>query len=479
MTFAEYINKFRSVKIIHDIIHRIDYSYIAEFFRFIGILVCEEILIEPQGEKDKNTEIEKKTKYSAQIYVGEREIDQNVADKIGLGVEQYSKLISELPLETINLYDDWELSVGEECEQNDIFSRKVIGHLSNESQKNLLLRVLTKVLESAFGSDDSEGIKAGAVWQLIDIYVDRKLWLHSMNLQYYTKKASKAVSDAKEAFRMSCADLEKDFSERKFGMEKYLYQYALLWCEVKVNLACYFGKEILYYPIDKLSEKCRQFCVDYPRFSNAKVLLGLCYEPSASNVNEALLAFNDALQDVGKECFSAPIYYWMGKYYESFPSRKKDAQKCYQLANRSKIKFRTYFKLAVSERNDGNYDATVELFQCIIDKLNLKMQMDFADPLELEYLFKSYTQQCYAYNKAGRHMKAIKAGENAIKILDQRIDDNAYFEIFYKDEAQVYREILKSRCNLKMVYILLTDSCGKIFDTENMEYYQSKAQNCE
>lgn len=60
MTFTECINKFRSIKIIHDIIHRIDYSYIAEFFRFIGILVCEEILVEPGKEKSRNTDIEKK-----------------------------------------------------------------------------------------------------------------------------------------------------------------------------------------------------------------------------------------------------------------------------------------------------------------------------------------------------------------------------------------------------------------------------------
>ncbi len=479
MTFTECINKFRSIKIIHDIIHRIDYSYIAEFFRFIGILVCEEILVEPGKEKSRNTDIEKKTKYSVQIYVGERRIERVTAGKIELSVEQYDKLIAGLAPETINLYDDLEWPAGETCKKNDIFSKRVISHLSNEAQKGVLLRTLAKVLESAFGSDGSEGIKAEAVRELIDIYVDRKLWLHSMNLQYYTKRASKAVSDAKEAFQKSHADVAKILSERKFGIEKYLYRYALLWCEIKVNAACDFGREILYYSIDKLSARCKQLCMDYPGFSNAQVLLGLCYEPSASNVNEALLALNGALQGMKEECFSAPIYYWMGKHYESFPSKKEEAYKCYELANRSKVKFRTYFKLAVFERNGGNYRAAVDLFQKIIDKLKLKMSMEFVDPLELEYLIKSYTQQCYAYNKAGEHVNAIKTGKKAIELKDQSINNNVYFKVFYQDEAQVYEEILKSRCNLKMVYLLLTDSCGKILDIENMKHYQSMAQKCE
>ena len=36
----------KSVMLIHEIAHRMDFSYLAEMFRFLGVFVCEGIMLE-------------------------------------------------------------------------------------------------------------------------------------------------------------------------------------------------------------------------------------------------------------------------------------------------------------------------------------------------------------------------------------------------------------------------------------------------
>lgn len=448
MAFVECLNKFRSVKIYHDIIHRINFTYLAEFFRFMGVLVCEEIIVEAQDNQEK-TEIEKNTLYDIHIYVGNKKINKEEEKELGISAKNYEVLIAKLPEQTIYFCDLFATQTIQE--KADVFSEKVISNCTEKDQKNIMGGFLDKVfavISSGMGQSQSE---AAWVQKLVDIYVEQKIWLHSMNLQYYTKRKSSVASAAKRAF-LDCHEMVKELIDKNPDREiGRFYRYALLWCEVKVNIACDFNGEILYFFKENISERCKQLCEDYPDFTNAKVLLGLCYEPFPQTMNDAMIAFEDALQGVGDECFAAPIHYWRGKRYETRTDEREEAKKCYQQANASKPKFRTYFKLAVFARNEGDYDKTVELFEKIVEKLKMKMQMKYADPLELEYLFKAYTQQCYAYDKAGRWSDAVLVGEKAIRIKEKNIDENYYFDVFYGKEAKTYRDIVKERLNLDMV----------------------------
>lgn len=448
MAFTEHLNKFRSVKIYHDIIHRINFAYLAEFFRFIGILVCEEIIVEPPDSQEK-TEIERNTQYNAHIYVGNKEISEEAERELGISAEAYKVLTAKLPKQTVYLCDFFPGQ--EKSVENDVYSEKVISNCSEKDQRDIMGHFLKKVFSVLFSDLDQSQIETAWIQKLIDIYVEQKIWLHSMNLQYYTKRKSCAASLAKEAFLGSHEMIKALLGEKTDREIERFYRYAFLWCEVKVNVACDFNDEIIYFFKENISERCKRFCDDYPDFVNAKVLQGLCYEPFPQTVGDALSAFKDALQGIGDECFAAPVHYWRGKRYEIYADMQDKALKCYENANCAKPKFRTNFKLAIFARNNGDYEKTIELFGKIIDKLKMKMDMKYADPLELEYLFKAYTQQCYAYHKEGKWQEAVQAGEKATGIKEKNIDENHFFDVFYGEEAEKYREVIKERLNLNMV----------------------------
>lgn len=458
MPSIDYIKKFRSIKIIHDTLHRIDFCYLTEFFRFIGLLVCEEN-IWALLEYEDTTDIERNTAYSVNLYVGNRKPDLMCLEKTGITKEEYENYIRKLPGKTVYLYDIIQNAVSEDEERH----MECICHYNQEKQIILLNDILSQLLDIVFEGEQN-ALKKDCLKKLIEIYVNQKIWFYSMNLQYFTKRESKATIDAKKAF-IDSHDYVKEIQHiwKETDIE-YIYEYAMLWCEVRANAACDFPNGIPYYPIESLSERCIQYCRKYPEFDNARILLGLCYEPSLKHANDALIAFNEVIQNVENECFLASVYYWMGKRYETFGDREKETKLCYERANQCKLKFRTYFKLAVIARNEGDYDKTINLFQKIITKLDLKLYLHLIDPLELEYLFKAYTQQSYAYLQIGKYDKAIETGKKALTVKKTEIKESKYFDEFYGDLANQYREILSERLNCDTANGLVKESENRRFE---------------
>lgn len=475
--------KFRSVNITHDILHRIDFFYIAELFRFMGILVCENILLDGDG---KGENLERKdaqsTIYSAEIFVGKHSINAAEAGALGCSVEEYQNQLKVLSDKTIYLYNNKYIQAQLALQNaGDFLPRFILCHENCNMQKSILSVFFVDVLNSVYTESDEEGVSAGQLKKLIDIYVDNELWLHSMNMQYYAQRKSEAISKAKENFLSAYEALRKVLKDKStMKAEKRLYEYALLWCEVKINNACNYGKEILYFPLEDLAKDCRDLCASYPDFSNAKVLTGLCYEPSSNSANEALAAFESALKELQGECFSSAVYYWMGKRYEPYSNRKELAIKAYSLAYQKKPKFRNIFKLAVAAKDSGDNEKALERFDEILEKLKLKEKLYFLDPLEIEYQFKICVQKCYIYYRDDNVIAAIKAGEEAVRIKNvvdnQEINntENMFFDKFYGEGSDEYRKILSERFSVNVVYRMLSESYSKIFKEDKAREYREK-----
>ena len=460
----------KSVRVIHDILHRLDFIYLVELFRFFGILVCEDILTEEEkGKKAADTD------YDAVIYVGRKEITEKQADLLHIAKEKYQNLVNEICSDAVWFYDCVaEVIEGPESGsvplENEGYPLPVGEYLNNGQQVALYGSILKKVLKE--GNYTGCGPVPDNLWEsLVGICIENKLMFHSMNLQYYAKLPSEAAGDAKNAFIAAYKQLGTYEETYKDNMH---YRYARIWCAMKANLACDFQDDILYFRIDKLAEKCEELCRDCKEFDNAKVLLGLCYEPSAANGNQALMAFDSALEGFGKACFTSSVYYWMGKRFESF-GKKEDAEICYRRANDRKEKFRNYFKLAIYERDRKEYQKSLELFQTILSRLERKRRMDFADPLELEYAFKVCTQECYIYYQMGDYDNAIQMGERAIDIREKEIESSKFFRMFYgNNEYLKYEEILKKRLRLRSAFRILLEIYGVLQDKEKKEEYQRK-----
>lgn len=492
MVSSEYTDILKSVKIVHDDIHRIDFSYLAEFFRMMGIFVCESILV----EQEKETDTQKNTKYSAYICVGkkwfseqEEALFQDVCEKKEWQCikSAYEKRLSELPEEMIYLYND---VMNEFDEKSNKFPTDMLFRLEESEQKKIL-KDLMIIIQNRVGirTDDVPELRRNPLEDLIDIFVDNKIWFHSLNLQYY-KKIQVTSEAAKQAFLdahdelQNCmegylADLGEDYSAR------YICEYAVLWLEVKANEASSFDSRALtVFSVNELADRCKSLCRRYPRFLNAKVLLGLCYAPSTNSTNEALWAFGNAARKLRRECVASPVFYWIGKYYEPYKEYQKDAKEAYELANSCKIKFRNNFKLGILTRNEGNYAEAIEYFNRILCGLELKSKMYLVDPLEIEYLFKTYTQLAYVYYSQKNYRAAITMGECVIKIVRWYITPGRsveesfqdFFRLFYgsEEEAAKYRNILWHRLNINAAYKILAESYTRIMQPDKAKEYQDK-----
>ena len=459
----------KSVMLIHEIAHRIDFSYLAEMFRFLGVFVCEEILL---NEGFEETLTENKGNCDVYIYVGSREISKEEEEVLGCTMEKYSRLTNILPSDTIYFGDILSNKGMNRPLAEGGFPKPIDQCFSIEQNTGLIYDFLEEVLRLAY--KETYNFKVDQSWQnLLQVFIQNRLYFHSMNLQYYPKQPSDGIGSAKKAFIEGYRQLVA-LGENVKNEAVMHYKYAVLWCSVKTNVACDYQKDIAYFPINGLAKKCQELCKEYSDFTNSKILLGMCYEPSIGSGNEALMAFNQALKEVNKSCFASAVYYWMGKRFETFTGKEEDAAKCYELANKRKEKFRNYFKLAVIERNKGNYNKAIELFNVILAKLERKLNMQFADPLELEYAFKVFSQECYIYSRINRYEKVIEMGEKAIWLREEVIDKDEYFSLLYGKEASEYREILKKRLKLTTAYRLLTETYRELRNKEKEKEYFEK-----
>lgn len=461
------MNKFKSVKITHNVKQRIDFSYLAEFFRFIGIFVCEEIMTEP----DEKTKAETHTVYSACVFVGKRELQEEDADILNISVEDYGDMIAGLPVGTVYLNDFVpDSEEGLNC---------TIINLEPEEQKSILHDFLDGLLETVYEPGDAESFGAEQLKELIDIYVKQKIWLHSLNLQYYGRRPSEVISKAEDCFLTSQDAIQKTLEGKKNKNESYLYEYAMLWCQVKANSACHYNREILYFSIEKLSERCRKLYETFPGFTNALILLGLSYEPSSCSANEAVIAYMRALEEIEQECFASSVYYWIGKRYEAYRDKRNKAYENYALAYQRRPKFRNIFKLAITARDKGDTAAALKVFDRIPARLEEKRRMHFTDPLELEYLFKVYFQQSLICYQNEDYVKAMEYGLKGKDVWEKEIDESHYFEALYGEGkvADDYRKVLRKRLGIVKEYWILVDCCLKAFDKESAERYRERARD--
>lgn len=486
----KFMKKFRSVKIAHDIIHRIDFFYLTELFHFMGIFVCEDILVEKNREE---TAAEKSTVYDACIYVGSRNPGEEELASFSLDRESYGELLKNL---SDNICYFYEVAANflppSDCEEG-VFSKPVYRLCGPEKQVLLLSQLFRNLFRD---SDQGNDVEAGGLDRLIEIYVRNNLMLHSMNMQYFSRRPSEIIEESRDALRKAHKETGKQMKTVPESVKLY-YEYARLWCEVKINSMCDYLKDMFDFSIEKVAGRCRELVNRYPDFTNAKILLGLSYEPSISNANEALEAYFAALNDIKAECFASPVYYWIGKRYETYSRNRKDAELSFKIANEKKKKFRNYFKLAVFAKDRREYAKAIGQFQEILEKLEMKKSLAYLDPLELEYIFKSYSQQCYCYCQQEKYAEAIRVGHKAEKFWEEIMKGgyDRYFRVFYgtdlpewvkrvkkPPEAEMYikyRKALLDRLNKRAVYLLLSDGYRKMLDTERADWYKEKAAELE
>lgn len=472
------MDRIRAVKIVHDIIHRADYVFVSEFFRLMGVFVCEGIL-DILTERTEKTRAEEMTEFDFCIYVGKKVPDEEEYALLDTGEEAYEQALQRLPADTVYFYDDIVSKangVGA-MPQADAGQESVFRGFSATDQE----KILAQLLKTLIGGDISAIVNSTLINQfhtLVNIYVDKGLALHSINLQYYPGLKSFAAENAKRTMGDSFFKLDQFIQREEYAqMDSVIrsyYEYARIWCKVKANLASYYQDEESVFLIEKMAEECETLCKEYPDFTNAWVLLGLCFETSRTKNNEALAAFQKALENMSEQCLSSTVYYWVGKRYENNRNDRELMKYSYELANSKKKKFRNIFKLAVIAKNEGDFEPATRLFDEIIAGLRKKVKMGMTDPVELEYLFKSYNQKGLMSFQSESYAKVVDLELKALEVRDKLLNDSPYFSVFYGSEAERYKELTRRRMGIKTTYLLLSESYRKLLDKEKAEEYFEK-----
>lgn len=134
------MDRIRAVKIVHDIIHRADYVFVSEFFRLMGVFVCEGIL-DILTERTEKTRAEEMTEFDFCIYVGKKVPDEEEYALLDTGEEAYEQALQRLPADTVYFYDMVSMAV-EAVPQADTRREPAFRTFSAAEQKKILFQLL-------------------------------------------------------------------------------------------------------------------------------------------------------------------------------------------------------------------------------------------------------------------------------------------------------------------------------------------------
>ncbi len=447
----------KAIKIIHGISDRIDFLFLAEFLRLCGFYVGEQKLssFSPGKELDSGC-------FDAYIYVPPKdEIWKEVSIRQkDDGIRNFEALQERFLSAD---FHEIRMDILPDGENN-----REIKDISVSDRKKLLVKCLDKIGLTDRVRDD--------VWSaLADIYIKNDLMIHSSSLQYYPMRESAAIQNAEKLFLQAYTQITELLAAVK--IQKHL-RYAQLWCAVKINSIRKFQKKMAEFPPLELAEKCIKLYKEYPDFSNVKVLEGLCYEHSEDKASEAIYAFKHALNMERSNCYATAIYYWIGKRYEAYNTKKKEAEEYYFKAYRSMPKFRNIYKLAVFAKGRADFETTQKYFTEIIDVLVEPKKLNMLDPLELEYAFKVYQQMCHMYydkcsDRRSKYEKVIYYAQAAIGAREL-IDFSIFYDRLYGEEnAELYRNISKERMSLDSIYLMLSHSYHDVKEYDIAEKYKN------
>lgn len=303
---------------------------------------------------------------------------------------------------------------------------------------------------------------------LVSIYEKYSLLQASVTLQYFRLNGKELVLNAGKRFEHAADDFPKLIKNPEY-LEQKNVRYARLYCKQKANLAQHlYNKSVVYY-IDKLAVEGLSILENFPKFSNAWVLLGLIYEISNDFTRDALDAYDRALEMIKGKPYASSVLYWKGRKCETDDILKSVSQDSYIKAYGLAKKYRNIYKVAQIYLEKKDWQQAIHYFTECIEEIQKKG--NYLDPLEQEYYFKVNVQMSFAYIEQKKYIDAIIAANNAIQlrkhVLDERDKEDKnnckYIKFFYKMyanmEPEKYIDLTLGRMGLQNVYQSMAIAC--------------------
>lgn len=414
----------RTIKIVHDELRGDEYRLLAGYFRLIGVFVCD---CTARGELSVNTE------YDAVLRVSE-----NVTECVIVGNEDNG--VFDIPV----------LSLQE----------------SKEKKAGYLLDLLERVFFAYEKTWEQEALK-----KIADIYIEHSLlkYIYSINYFYREEKV------IKESFR----ELAESYNaltiwEQSLGKESKYSLYARIDMARILNELCNMSGWERPFDTAKLVAGTQKIIGIDNAFYNVYVLNGFLCDIDNRYRSDVQFYYQKALEMIGGKPYASYVHYRLGRYYEKKLDDKKKALEQYVNAYEANHQhYRSIYKIALSYKAEQKYDEACILYQKIIDILFFKTEKNYLQPIEYEYLFKTYTNMGDIY-KIYLHSfnKAAYCFEKGIEIIEKLSKEkNEFFESMYGTEKGDYRDFILKRLDKKKMYRELIDIYTELKDENKLQEY--------
>ena len=386
-----------SVKIIHSWNQIKEYRFLADYFRLLGVHVCDCTLKSERLSPD----------FDAVIILK-------------------------------NSIDDESLEILEEHYPNAIEKETSDNELKVYFDENYLKKILQAISGKVKSLSDGE---VEVMKQIAEIYNEHDLSYHRNAYNYFYNNY-RIVQRAQNAFIDAYVEVNKMSAEKKKTVHWFYSAAYLARC---INETCVFLDHPFLLSISDAMDFLDQALKLEPAFNNAYLLKGMIVELDSDLKEDAEAYYSIALEQMYGKRYASYPYYVVGRYYEKV---KKDRDKATELYTRSlnlnNFEYRAIYKLAMIEKKKEKYTSALERFKMICNILSDKEAENYLQPREYEYLFKAYLEMGtiygdYLFDIERYKESVLKRDELCDIVRDTRKENRAYDEIF-KGSAGSFRE---------------------------------------
>mgnify|MGYP004564076899 CR=1 FL=1 len=386
-----------SVKIIHSWNQIKEYRFLADYFRLLGVHVCDCTLKSERLSPDFDA-----------VIILKNSIDN---DSLEILEEHYPNAIE---IEASN----------EEIEA--------------DFNANYLKDILKVINEKVRSLSD---VEVEIMKQIAEIYSEYNLSYHRNAYNYFYNNQT-IVRHAQDAFIDAYIEVNKSVANKK---ETVHWFYSAAYLSRCINETCVFLDQSFLLSISNAMDFLDQALKLEPTFNNAYLLKGMIAELDSNLKKDAEAYYSIALEQMYGKRYASYPYYIVGRYYEKVKKKREKAVELYTRSlNLNNFEYRAIYKLAMLERKKEKYTSALERFKMICNILSDKQAENYLQPREYEYLFKAYLEMGTIY---GDYLFDIEHYKESVRKRDELCDmvrditkqNRAYDEIF-KESARKFRK---------------------------------------
>lgn len=413
----------RTVRIVHDELRGDEYRLLAGYFRLIGIFVCE-CTADEVSEAD--------SEYDAVLKISENADQWTSSDKDS------------------NVFDGPWLSL----------------RTSGDEQKKYLSDMLETVF---FQSENILEMEKDSLCKIMNIYIDHSLlkYIYSMNYFY---KVETVINGSFPELAKSYNDLT--IWEQGQGEQSKYSLYARIDMARILNELCSMSDRERPFDTAKLVAGTQKIMEWDSEYYNVYVLNGFLCDIDIRYHADVPFYYQKALDKIAGKPYASYVYYRLGRYYEKSLQDMKKALEQYRMAYEANNRhYRSIYKIALACKEERDYEGACAWYKRIEDILYKKKEKNYLQPIEYEYLFKTFSNMGDIYKMyLSSFYRAAECFEKGIEVVEN-LDNgkNDFFDSMYGEDCSEYRKNTLKRLNKKKLYRELIDVYTELKDEKNLQ----------